>query len=42
MYFKSLKEAQTYLDYKYSLPEWKLVKHYKGSSNIRLAVDNTK
>ena len=41
-FFKSLADAQEYLDYEYSLPFYRLVKHYKGTSNIKLVVDNTK
>jgi hypothetical protein len=41
-FFRTIKEAQDYLDALYNLPLYHLVKHYKGNSNIRLVVDNTK
>lgn len=41
-YFKSLEEAQAYLDREYNLPWYTLAKPFKSKPNLKLVVDNTK
>ena len=36
-YFKSLKEAQEYLDTTYNLPVWRLVVHYRSDNVIKIS-----
>lgn len=36
-YFNSIKEAQAYLDYLYSLPIWKLATHYRTDNVVKVS-----